>query len=65
MHCICAVAHRGQKEGIKSPETGIIGGCELPGIECLETCVGPLQAHEVTEPSILSPAPSMAAAPSG
>lgn len=55
MHCICAVANRGQKVGIRSPETGVIGGCEFSGIEYLETGVDPLQAHEVTEPSSLQP----------
>lgn len=52
MHCVCAVAHRGQEEGIRFPEIGVIGGCELPGIDCLEIGVGSLLAHEVTESSL-------------
>lgn len=39
-------AHRGQKRGIKSPETGVKGSCEPP-CGCWEPDPGPLEKQPV------------------
>ena len=59
--CLCTMyapgAHRVQKEGVRSPGTGITDGCEPPH-GCWKLNLGPLEEQPVfltSEPSLQSP----------